>query len=343
MSGSYSLELNFLTEIPQGFLKTKPEGMHALLGGPSLIHLAGKKKNALFISCLLHGNETTSISVIQKILAKYLPIGLPRDIIIFIGNTSAAVRGMRHLPGQIDYNRIWEKGTTPEHLISAQVTEYAEKQNLFASIDIHNNTGKNPNYGCINSMEPHFLDLASYFGSHTVFFTEPHNVQSLAFSRFCTSMTIEAGLSGSLAGINAGFNLIEDLLVIDKLRRNPQRVEPDVYHTIARMMVHPEARINFEDIPSKDIDLSFVDTLDSNNFEVIPKNCHLGYGRNISFLRVEDNSGRDVTDDFFRIENDEIFTNCIFIPSMFTKDIYVMKEDCLGYVMEVMVPAKTIN
>ena len=331
------MNYNFLTEIPNGFLNTKPEGMHSLLGGPTLIHLSGVKKDALFISCLLHGNETTSILVIQKLLSKYLSLGLPRDIILFIGNTMAAVKGMRHLPGQIDYNRIWEKGSTPEHALSAKVMDYAKKQKIFASIDIHNNTGKNPNYGCINRMEPEFLNLASYFGSHTVFFTEPHNVQSMAFSQFCTSMTIEAGLSGSSAGIKAAFDLLEDLLVIEKLTANPERKNPDVFHTIARMMVHPEARINFEDIPSKEIDLSFVDTLDSNNFEVIPKNCHLGYGRNISFLRVENNAGKDVTNDFFRIENDELVTNCIFIPSMFTKDIYVMKEDCLGYVMEVMV------
>ena len=331
------MKLKFTKEIPKDLTSVGPRELHGLLGGPTLMHLRGKKEEAIFLSTLLHGNETTSFLVLKMILEKYGE-NLPRDLIVFIGNTEAAVHGMRHLQGQADYNRIWEAGFTPEHQLAGEIIDYAKKQNIFASVDIHNNTGKNPNYGCINVLSEPFLDLVSHFGSHTVFFTEPHNVQSMAFSKFCTSMTIEAGLSGSRDGVEAAFNLIDRLLSMDKLGPSPERVNPEVHHTIARMMVNPTARIDFHNELTKHVDLSFVPHLDSNNFEVLPKNTHLGFARDLELIKVENDDGEDITTSFLKCENNKLSTIRTFIPSMFTKDIYVMKEDCLGYIMEVMIP-----
>jgi hypothetical protein len=52
-----------------------------------------------------------------------------------------------------------------------------EKQ-LFASIDIHNNTGLNPHYSCINKLAPQFFQLATLFGRFVVYFTRPKGVQA---------------------------------------------------------------------------------------------------------------------------------------------------------------------
>jgi hypothetical protein len=32
---------------------------------------------------------------------------LPRSLSLFVGNTAAAEQGVRHLPEQPDYNRVW--------------------------------------------------------------------------------------------------------------------------------------------------------------------------------------------------------------------------------------------
>ena len=337
------MKYKLLHELPEGFLEIDVTQIHELLGGPTLIHLKGEKNDALYLSTLLHGNETTSFIVLQRLLRNYQGRTLPRDIIIFVGNTLAASHGMRHLPDQVDYNRIWDHHLSPEeflpeHHLAFDVINYAKEQNIFASIDIHNNTGKNPNYGCINVVAEPFIDLASHFGSHTVYFTEPHNVQSMAFAHFCTAITIEAGKPGEESGVIAAYHFVEKVLQMDELYNNPNRENPEIYHTFARMKVDKKAVIDFNDSPCVESDLSFVSNLDENNFEVVPKGAHMGYAKNINLIRVEDNKGFDITDDFLKIENGELKVNRIFIPSMFTKDVYVMKEDCLGYVMELMIP-----
>ena len=336
------VQLKILNEVPSKLYTCKVTEVHEVLGGPTIIHLKGKLTKPIFLSALLHGNETTSFDVLSQVLNKYKNEELPRDLIIFIGNTLAAVEGMRHLPGQPDYNRIWQigEGDTPEHEMAAKVTAYVKEHKPFASIDIHNNTGKNPLYGCVNSTEPEFMALASHFGSNTVYFTEPHNVQSMGFCTFCTAITIEAGLPSEPRGVVAAFEFFDKIFHMDKITMNPERSEFEIYHTIARLKVDERARIDFEDQGDGDSDLSFIPEFDSQNFKVVKKQTHLGHAKNLKCIRVEDNNGRDLTNDFFKIEGSALVTNRTFIPSMFTKDIYVMKEDCLGYIMEVIIPTK---
>ena len=72
-------------ELPEGFLNAKAETLHHILEKPSLIHLKGKESEPLFISTLLHGNETTGLYAIQKLLRSYQNGNLPRSISIFCG------------------------------------------------------------------------------------------------------------------------------------------------------------------------------------------------------------------------------------------------------------------
>lgn len=334
------VKLNIVHEFPEELYHLDIKKVHQVLGGPTLIHLKGKRDDTLFLSTLLHANEVTSYLVLQKLMNKYRDVELPRDILIFIGNTFAAERGLRHLPGQVDYNRIWESGDLPEKLMAMEIFEYAKKQNLFASIDVHNNTGKNPLYGCVNVVREDFLNLAAHFGEHTVYFTEPHNVQSMAFSKVCPSTTIETGLPGDPIGVEAAFEYVDYILNSTQLTPSLKRDNSKVYHTLARMKVSENARIDFQDLKDSEADLSLIEDIDERNFEMIPKDTHLGYAKDFSKIRVEGNDGTDLSEHFLRCENGEILTSRLFIPSMFTKDIYVMKEDCLGYVMEVIHPYK---
>ena len=51
--------LNILQQLPLGLLELEATQVHTLLGGPTLIHLPGEREAPLFVSVLLHGNETT--------------------------------------------------------------------------------------------------------------------------------------------------------------------------------------------------------------------------------------------------------------------------------------------
>lgn len=68
------------SDIPAGLLEAGPEALADLLGGPSLVHLPGRREQPLFASVLLHGNETTGFLALQELLRKYRDKTLPRAL-----------------------------------------------------------------------------------------------------------------------------------------------------------------------------------------------------------------------------------------------------------------------
>jgi hypothetical protein len=334
------MKLNILNEIPEGLYNCPLSEIHNILKGPTIIDLSKGKKDTLFISSLLHGNETTSFLALQKIFTEYKDKEYPRGLVIFIGNTLSASTGQRHLPDQPDYNRIWEEGSSPEHLMSREVLTYASDLNLFACLDIHNNSGKNPFYGCINIIDKRWIELASYFSNQIVYFTEPSEVLSNAFAKLCPSVTIEAGLPGEEEGIEAVYKYIDKVLHLESFNPEFDQFEADVYHTIGRIKINKDARLDFFDKMSAESDISFIDTIDEKNFELVKKNTHFGHAENLEMISAINNDNMDITDDIFCIIDGQLQSNRMFIPAMFTKDIYIMKEDCMGYIMEKMIPLK---
>ena len=158
--------LTILDHLPSGLLTTPPTELYRLIDGPTLINLPGHREPPLFVSVLLHGNETTGYFAIQELLKKYQNMALPRALSIFIGNVQAARHGERRLDNQVDYNRIWPHSEfTPqaeESKIMQQVIDEMRKRNVFVSIDIHNNTG----YG-VRNVDPTIAINATsnYWGS----------------------------------------------------------------------------------------------------------------------------------------------------------------------------------
>jgi len=63
--------LHLHEELPDGLLEIQPTQLEDLLGGPCLIHLPGRRSEPLFISVLLHGNETTGFLALQAVLKRY--------------------------------------------------------------------------------------------------------------------------------------------------------------------------------------------------------------------------------------------------------------------------------
>ena len=96
-----------LNYVPAGILTATPESLHTILAKPTLIHLTGKQPAPLFVSVLLHGNETTGFYAVQELLKHYQSRELPRSLSLFFGNIDAARLGLRRLDGQPDFNRIW--------------------------------------------------------------------------------------------------------------------------------------------------------------------------------------------------------------------------------------------
>src|SRR5262249_32103782 len=152
-----------------------------ILSGPTLLHLNGRRTEPLFVSILLHGNEDVGLRAVQQLLTSAGAQMLPRALSIFIGNVQAARAGGRRLADQPDYNRVCPGAAhagPPEHALMRDVVAQMQARNVFASVDLHNNTGLNPHYACVARLDSPFVHVASLFSRTIVYFQRPRGVQS---------------------------------------------------------------------------------------------------------------------------------------------------------------------
>jgi hypothetical protein len=324
--------------LPEGFIDVPVERLGTILPGPSLIRIEGEPGPPLFVSILLHGNETTGFDAMQRLLAGYdAPRRLlPRPVLLFVGNVAAAGRGLRKLDGQADYNRIWHDERYPEHRLAREVLAEVVKAAPLAAIDLHNNTGKNPHYGCVNRLDDATLSLARRFSKTIVWFTEPHEVISVALSRICPAVTLECGVSGNETGTNHVENYLRHCIELsaEALFTPPLNHLSALFHTTARIIVPEGASVEFGAC-GKDADICLREDLETLNFERVPEGTELGrYRDSAPPLIVIDNEERDVTGKYLRFSEQRIFTKLPIVPSMFTRDVRVIMQDCLGYIME---------
>lgn len=325
--------LNEIHELPDGFLDARTEDLADLLGKPTLIHLQGRDPRPLFVCTLLHGNETTGFYALQNIIKHYQG-DLPRSLSLFIGNIEAARETQRMLEWQVDYNRIWP-GTEDVNLSEAhmmqQVTDIMREKQPFASVDLHNNTGRNPHYGCINVLDETYLALAGLFSNTVVYFIQPRGVQSMAFAEFCPAVTLECGQSGEMSGIDHVTRYLQVLLEIDAIPSTaPEHI--NLYHTVARVKVPEHCSFGFADNAT----INLVPDLEMYNFcELEPGTlfAHLEPDIHACFVATNEQN-EEVTSDYFSCADNSIRLTKSLMPSMLTMDTTVIRQDCLCYLME---------
>ncbi len=335
--------LTILDRLPDGLCDGEARDLHRILPGPTLLHLPGLRAAPLFVSVLLHGNETTGLTAIQGLLRKYDGHTLPRALSIFFGNVSAAAQNRRHLDGQPDYNRVWpcadSANDQPEHRMMQQVVDEMRMRNVFASIDIHNNTGLNPHYGCINRLEPRFFHLATLFSRTVVYFMRPTGVQSLAFAELCPAITVECGKPAQPFGADHARDFIDTCLHLDVLPDTPVDAHAmNLFHTVATITLRNEASAGFaaDDQPGH-WDITFPPDLDRLNFRELPAGTSIGRVRTDHGplpLQVVDETGSDVSSQYLRIDDGRLRIMRAVMPAMFTLDLDIIRQDCIGYLME---------
>lgn len=330
--------LQEIEHLPEWLLQVEADHLAEVLDGPTLMHLPGLRPEPLFVSVLMHGNETVGWEAVRRLLARYEGgQQLPRAMSIFIGNVEAAARGVRRMSGQPDYNRVWpscEAEASPERRMMAQVVEIMRPRKPFASIDVHNNTGLNPHYACVNRLDTAFLHLALLFSRTVVYFLRPRGVQSMAFAELCPAVTLECGKVGQAHGVEHAEEYLSACLHLSEHPQHPvSHQDIDLFHTVARVTVSPQARIGFAPAAG---DIVFEPDLDRLNFQELPVGTSLGRinSEGLDLLDVRDEQGRDVHSDYFAIDDDQLLLQRRVMPSMLTKDIDVIRQDCLCYLME---------
>lgn len=330
--------LTQLDYLPEKFLQVEARELHEILSGPTLIHLPGRREAPLFVSILLHGNEDTGLKAIQAVLKKYQNQLLPRALSLYVGNIEAARAGVRRLQGQLDYNRVWscdeDTVIAEEHRMMQTVIGVMSKRGVFASIDIHNNTGLNPHYACINRLEDAFLHLATMFSRIVVYFTEPKGVQSEAFAQLCPAVTLECGKPGGVGGVEHAASFVEGALHLSEFPAHPVASQDlELFHTVAIVTVPDTVSLSVGDAST---DVCLIDTIDYYNFRMLDPGTQLGTiapGCRKP-LHVRNGADIDVSDHYFENREGNLLTKQRVMPAMLTRDTRIIRQDCLCYLME---------
>lgn len=326
------MKLEILDALPEGITGLAAHELYQVLDGPTLIHLAGEREPPLFLCVLLHGNETVGWDAARVLIDRYADKALPRSLSLFVGNVEAARFRVRMLDNQPDHNRIWRGGDSPEAEVAAAVTREMRERGVFASIDVHNNTGVNPHYAVVTQLHPETLQLARAFSRVGVYVRQPDTTQSRAFEEFCIAIAVESGRPGEQWGTDHVIGLIETCLEWDTLP-GTMPDDLDLYHTVARVRVPEDVHFGFS---PGNLDLRLLGEFEHLNFQELNAGTLVGTVRNgVSRpLLVTDDDGRDVFDSFFRLRSDELRLAKSVVPSMFTENVKIIRQDCLCYLME---------
>ena len=342
-------EINYL---PEGLLQRQAHELNSILHGPTLIHLQGRLTQPLFVSVLVHGNETVGWDAMRQVLARYSVAGgeaqLPRSLSLFIANPAAASLGVRHLPEQPDYNRVWpgcEKTSNAstefadERALMQLVVDKMAALDLFAAVDLHNNTGLNPHYACINRLDSSFLHLATLFSRTVVYFVNPCQVASMAMARLCPSVTLECGKVGSQQGVQHAAEFVDACLHLQALPDHEvARQDYDLFHTVAIVKIPQDVGFEFYDEETfVEATLNLPADIEYMNFRELPAGteiARLGQHTQKPPLDVYAEDGELVTDRYFRVVNQRLLLNACVMPSMLTTNNEVIRQDCLCYLME---------
>jgi hypothetical protein len=190
------LHLARFDHFPDALLSVPASDLWRYLPGPSLFHVRGRQATPLFVTVLLHGNEDTGWRAVQAVLREHRGELLPRSLLLFVGNIAAAQANVRTLPDQDDYNRSWPATPHPDTPVAGLMREMVEivrRRSPFASIDVHNNSGHNPHYACVSSLDETHFHLAQLFGRTVVYFTRPLGGSRRRSPRFVLRSPSNAG------------------------------------------------------------------------------------------------------------------------------------------------------
>ncbi|WBK00992.1 M14 family metallopeptidase [Methylocystis parvus] len=324
-----------MDRLPPGFLDCPADRLVDILPGPTLFDLPGRDPNPLFVSTLLHGNEYSGLDAMQQVLRAHAARGLPRALLFFVGNIRAAAANLRTLPDERDYNRVWPGSLfcgEAQAEMARWVYDYAKRRGLFASIDIHNNTGFNPHYACVRRLEPKFIALAQLFSRIVVHFQRPVGTQAAAFADLCPAITVECGKAGAGSATQHAVELVEAALSIAHLPDHPPAPhDVDILRTCAIVKPPAEASFSFDGAPA---DFMFRSDIDHLNFSELTPGASFGVARSGMRLDVLPGDGDDAQPgEYFDYAGGEIRLSRAAIPAMLTIDPRAVKLDCLCYLM----------
>ena len=305
------VKLQLKTGFPTAVAALPAQALADVLRGPTLFDLRRTGVRPLFVSVLVHGNETSGWDAVRHLTRELLEA----SVLLFVGNVAAAKVGLRTLPGRPDFNRVWQDGDSPEAAVAKAVAQRARAANPWLAVDIHNTTGRNPPYSVVADTDAPTLAAARAFAEHALLATQPNGFQTGVFANFCTAITLEVGMPGDPASTDRATEFLRHLL------HRPQSecaVPPlALFETVARVTLGEDAVI--------------VPEMQRFNFRTAPVGATLVRQGAIS-ARTAD--GRDVSDAYFTQDDEATVLKRPSVIASYTGDMDAARQDCLCYLLE---------
>ena len=354
---------------PHEVLTARAADLLGLLGSPGLLVIDPPvvvpcDDRALVVGVLIHGDEHSGWIAAAELL-RDLATGicpLARRLIILIGNVFAAAYNRRFLDGQRDFNRIWKPGPSRP----SQEESWAQKvvdqiaalspQGLFAVVDLHNNSGRNPCYACVARLRPKDLDLARLFSPHIVHFEHPDTTLGAAMAQRAPSVTLEAGPSGCPEGLARLGHTLRTLLVLPDLSQTTTTAQPTtVFRNRFSLGVDPTWQITMTalssimSITAAENDMLWLrEDIDILNFVELTAPTPIGRtspaaARNPLWIRAVVGQGSSAPNPcipaaprlaYHVTPGGLIVLKPGWIPAMLSPKPEAIRADCLGYLME---------
>jgi succinylglutamate desuccinylase len=327
--------LQELDHLPSEFMTVSARELYRVLPTSTLIHLPGTNRRPVFVSVLLHGNEDAGLLALQSVLSKYAGRLLPRALSIFVGNVEAAKAGVRRLEHQPDFNRIWSKTapSTEYERMAASVVAVMKARDVFVTLDLHNNSGKNPLYSCLSAVDGQHLRLASRFSPLAVLLQSQPSLGA-AFAPICPTVSCECGEIGNALGVSRAAELIETCLSMSDESDDTADMGPlDVFEIFAVLKI-PESLSLGCDGDAADVRL--LPDIESLNFRALQAGrvlattpSHLS----IEPLQAFGLSGETI-EGLFVQDGPNICLSTDAVAAMLTRDVRAIRQDCFGYLMK---------
>jgi hypothetical protein len=160
----------------------------------------------------------------------------------------------------------------------------------------------------------------------------------MAMSALCPSVTIECGKAEQEYGARHARDYLDAALHLHEIPQHPVAAhDVDLFHTVASVHVPEHVSFGFGE---GSFDLQLMANIDHLNFRELPPGTLLGRVREGMQLPLEvrDENDRSVFQHYFTVEDGVLRSVRTFMPSMFTLDERIIRQDCLGYLMERLLP-----
>jgi succinylglutamate desuccinylase len=328
------MNMKIVCHIPAGLIGCSRQQIHEVLNGPTLLKLVTRPdKPFLFISTLLHGNEDSSFHLLQHLICNFKNYNC--NLLVFVGNTEAAAQGLRKLPHQPDYNRIWNGDTLAEEKLGKELLTELRRHQIFAAIDVHNTSGENPFYACVNRLDEATRNLASHFSPDLIYFTEPREVLSLQLTELFPTVVIECGKTGRDEGAQAAIQYIEKIALTGPSILSSQSFHR-VYESFA--IIHADSETTFSLLAQdSNTNCTFLlnPELEKLNFRKTGPLALLGKmaepGLKLDQIFWTNHPGG--LDQYLYSDKQNVYFRPDLVAMMLTLNFQIIKDDCLCYLL----------